>query len=666
MLPLSDLTVGGLLRQTAARYPERDAVWSPEGVWSYEELERETERAATALVAMGVRPGDRVGVLAEIEPETVAAYYAIQLIGAVAVMLNTSLSPSEVSARLELTESAWFLVGCSHKGAAVDELLSQVPERYPMKGCAVVASAASSLCAPLLDHADPERMDDVRRMESEVSCRQTAVILFTSGSSSLPKAVMSSHHARVNGGRLQADDLRATCEDRFCAALPMFHCFCISVDLMAALAVGGCLCIPADRHTGNILACIRDGRCTVLSSVPAMYKALISRGDLTPEAVSTLRTGIIGGSSYPPELFERIERELGMRLLSSLGQTETTAGLTICDYDAPLEVRSHTIGHFMAHVEGKIADLHTGEALPAGQPGEICVRGYLVMQGYCRCPEAQSAAIDAEGWLHTGDLGTLREDGNITLSGRLKELIIRGGENISPGEIEAALSDLPQLRQYKVVGVPDEHFGEEVCACLSLQEGQTITEEALREHLKARLAYYKVPRYFLFLDELPTTATGKIRLGDTKKLAAERLGLLPTEPAVDVYLDRARRVLTRNRFVIAKGIEPVEAEADRVRMRVELREEFTNGHGIAHGGFLFTVADCTAGVTAHMDGRGYVTSDSHIQYISSIREGMILSEGQILHRGRSLVTVLVRLTAEDGRLLAQGTFNMYCIEQKAE
>lgn len=525
MLPLSDQTVGKLFRQTAAQYPQRDAVRHRDAVWNYRQLEQETQRAATALIAMGVHPGDKVALQAEIEPETVAVFYAIQMIGAVAAMLNTSLSAPEVCARLTLTESAYLLVGCSYKGAAAEEMLTAVCSSYPLKGCAVIASARSTLYPPLLGKADPSLLSEVRRLEEAVEPQQTALILFTSGSSSLPKAVRSSHYARVNSGRLQAEDMRATRDDKFCVAMPMFHCFCISVNLMSALSVGACLCIPEDRHTASILHTIESCGCTVLSSVPAMFKALISREDFSSEAVRTLRTGFIGGSSYPPELFVQIERALGFRLLSSLGQTECTAGLTVCDYDAPLDVRSHTVGHFMSHVEGKIADLKTGKALPTGQLGEICVRGYLVMQGYYNCPEANAAVMDSDGWLHTGDIGCLNADGNITLAGRLKELIIRGGENISPGEIETALADLPQIRQCKVVGVPDEHFGEEVCACLCLHKGQTLTEPEIRSHLKTRLAYYKIPRYFLYLDELPQTDTGKIRIADTARLAAQRLGL---------------------------------------------------------------------------------------------------------------------------------------------
>ena len=525
MLPLSDQTVGELLRQTAAQYPQRDAIWHRSAVWSYRQLEQETQRAATALLAMGIGPGDKVAMLAEVEPDAVSVYYAIQMIGAIAVMLNTSLSAEEICARLTLTETPYLLVGCSYKGGSAEETLLGVQSKYALRGCAVIASARSQRYPSLRSYEDPGLLSEVSRLEKAVTAQQTAVILFTSGSSSLPKAVMSSHASRVNGGRLQAEDMRATFEDKFCVAMPMFHCFCISVNLMSALAVGACLCIPADRHTESIISTISACGCTILSCVPAMFKALISRQDFSAESVRTLRTGIIGGSSYPPELFVRIEKALGMRLLSSLGQTECTAGLTICDYDAPLDIRSRTVGHFMSHVEGKIVDLKTGEALPAGKVGEICVRGYLLMQGYYNCPEANRTILDADGFLHTGDIGSLDEAGNITLAGRLKELIIRGGENISPCEIETALSSLPQIRQCKVVGVPDEHYGEEVCACLCLHEGQTLTEAEIRDHLKTRLAYYKIPRYFLYLDALPQTATGKIRITETAELAARQLGL---------------------------------------------------------------------------------------------------------------------------------------------
>ena len=313
-------------------------------------------------------------------------------------------------------------------------------------------------------------------MERAVTPSDTAAILFTSGSISAPKGVMSSHYSRVNSGIQQADDLRATSEDRFCITMPVFHCFCISVNLMASVASGACLCIPKDRHIQSILDTVEKCRCTVLSSVPTMYHAMLSRNKMEGRDISSLRIGFIGGANYPPESFIRIEQAIGPQftLMSSLGQTECTAGITTSSVDDSIEVRSVTVGHFMSHVEGRIADIHTGETLPLGQKGEICARGYTNMQGYYGRPDLTAETIDAEGWVHTGDLGILDENGNVTLAGRLKELIIRGGENISPSEIELALSRMPEAANSKVVGVPDDHYGEEVCACVIPAEGAAL------------------------------------------------------------------------------------------------------------------------------------------------------------------------------------------------
>lgn len=527
MLPLEKLTIGELLRRTAKNHPDCPAVWFDGKQWSYRELEHGTERTARKLLTLNLKHGDHIALWGELDPEMLLIYYAVQMIGCVLVMLNTSLGEPELYPLLEQADVRFLFVGRSYKAS---HSLGKLAENMRFPPCVQEVLTMSGTQIPgkrgvgCLASADAQA---IRQAEQAVRPEDTAVILFTSGSTGMPKAVLSSHYSRVNGGIQQAHDIRATEQDRFCVTMPVFHCFCISVNLMASLAVGGCLCIPNDRHTSSITMAVEQCGCTVLSSVPTMFHALISKKEYVPQRLATLRTGFIGGAFYPPEDFVRFEKALGpqFRLMSSLGQTETTAGMTVCSLEDSLEVRSRTVGHFMDHVEGKIVDIYTGRTLPTGQCGEICVRGYLTMQGYYRDPEQTARVLDAEGWIHTGDLGILDEQGNITLQGRIKELIIRGGENISPCEIETALQTLPQVAQCKVVGVPDSHYGEEICACIQLVPGMAAEENTIKQHLLTVLADYKMPRYFLYWEALPRTSSGKISPAQCAHVARNQLNL---------------------------------------------------------------------------------------------------------------------------------------------
>ena len=492
-------------------------------------MERKTAEYAAALASIGVRKGDHVGLWCEIEPEVLFAYYAVQRIGAVATLINTNLVDEEMLHFLKKNDITVLIAGKSYKTnrcivedhagmirqSGVGRVLTAGEER--LTGVDSIEDIAGSV--------SEETRFLAREMEERVVPEETAVILFTSGSTREPKGVMSSHYSRVNGGIQQASDLHCTAEDRFCVTMPLFHCFCISVNVMAALAVGGCLCIPRDRHIRSLLDTIEACRCTVMSSVPTMFHAMLSRRKTEGRDMSSLRIGFIGGALCPPEEFKHIDEAMGPQftLMSSLGQTECTAGLTTCFVEDPIEIRAATVGHFMSHVEGRIADIHTGETLPIGQMGEICVRGYLNMQGYYKQPELTAETIDQEGWVHTGDLGILDQRGNITLTGRLKELIIRGGENISPSEIEIALKRMKGISDVKIVGIPDSHYGEEICACVIKETDAEIDAEGIREFLSRHVAQYKIPRYIVFLENFPRTATGKIKTAGVKEIAMEQL-----------------------------------------------------------------------------------------------------------------------------------------------
>lgn len=524
MKDLEELTFWQLLRRTASRFSAREAVRFAGESITYEELIERVSRCGAALCARGIGRGDHVAIRSDNTPEALIAFYAVMSMGAVAVMLNTSLTGAETCAMTAFSDSTCLILGPVRRRREGQEAAFPRESLPALKQVLLLPGAEERCGEPFPTRTSAEDRERFESLCAAVRPEDTAAMLFTSGSSGLSKAVLTSHYSRVNSGIQQGADLAASEEDRWCAVLPMFHCFSISANLLACLSVGGCLCFPDTRRTADIVKTIRQERCTVFNGVPTLYLAILSKPDFDPADFASVRTGIIGGAGYTPEEFCRIEKELGMTLLSSLGQTETTAGSTICRAGEPLERRANTVGEFMDHVEGRIADLKTGRTLPAGEIGEICVRGYLVMQRYYRQPGATRKAIDAEGWFHTGDLGSLDEEGYLTMHGRSKELIIRGGENISPLEVEMAIERLPQVKQCKVIGVPSRIFGEEVCACVVLLPGESLTAEELRRALSDRLAYYKLPKYVLFWASLPTTDTGKTDLPALRERVGRELG----------------------------------------------------------------------------------------------------------------------------------------------
>ena len=503
-MELVQMTIGQMLRETVAKWPERPALQNSEQLISWRECLSRVESLASGLLTIGIKKGAHVGLLV---PNTVEAFLLMLAcwdIGAVTVLLNTSLSADELTPLLDLTEVEAIVSGGQHKNIV---LMDTVKEALSGRECIPVVDIYS---------ADMEKLmlapnTALREAEEMVSPDDNAAILFTSGTTAQPKAVPSTHYMRVNNARIQARDQMATEHDKFCVAIPLFHCFCLTANLLAAVAAGACLCFPKSNRTAELMQTIETKRCTVLTCVPTLYFAMMAREDFASYDISCLRTGLIGGAAYTAEQFVKIEKAFKFRLLSSLGQTEATAGLTVCNYDDPLEVRSATVGHFMEHLEGCIMDSNE-KPVAEGVQGEICVRGYSVMDGYYRSPEQTASTIDQNGWLHTGDMGYLDTDGNIHLTGRLKDLVIRGGENIAPAEIELCLSsECSEIALIKVVGVPDSHYGEELCAFVQLKPNTQLTEQQLRETAKEHLAYYKVPKYILFTENMPTTASGKIR-----------------------------------------------------------------------------------------------------------------------------------------------------------
>lgn len=497
-------TIGQVLGETAQRFPGRPALIGEGFRCSYRELDEYSECAADRLQTLGVGRGTHVGVWANDQPAAFLCFCAVWKLGAVLLPLCTGYGREEM---LHCVQAADIDIIVADKGYL---------ERLQSFALPVKLLPMRTLTENLSQPTGPVRRPEVR-------CDDMDTILFTSGSTGRAKPVCTTHLARVNTMFAQAAALEADETDVFCVALPMYHCFSLTATALAGMAVGACLCFPPDRRGRSILRTIEKERCTVLTAVPTLFSVLLKRYREEPCDVSSLRTGMIGGSTYSPQMYQELCETFDFTLLPSLGQTEASAGITSCAIGDPPELRLTTVGRFFPTVEGCVRSIRTGEVLPPGEEGEICVRGVSVMLGYYHMPEATKQAIDEGGWLHTGDLGKLDAHGYLTYTGRKKELIIRGGENIAPGEIENILCEDPRVDVVKVIGVPDRHYTEEVCACIVKRED--ITESEVQELVRRRAAAFKVPRYVLFMDAMPLLPNGKIDGKALQKAARECLSL---------------------------------------------------------------------------------------------------------------------------------------------
>jgi fatty-acyl-CoA synthase len=527
MFELRQITIGRLLNETTSRFPDRPAVEYRGKSVSYRELDEITDRLARGLLFLGVKKGSLIGIWGNDRPNTLFAFLAAEKIGAVAVMLGTSLRENEIKALLMQTGAEYLLFDEGFRDVSFPEICRSL-DLPRMKAQVYMGDAPEPdflsfhMLSERAQEVSPARLEEAKRA---VFPADRDTVLFTSGTAGAAKGVVTSHYSRVNTTFAHVYALRADENDKFCIAIPMFHCFSLTAGVLSALCSGACVYFPADRHTETILNAISRDKCTVLNAVPTLFSALLSRNDIRNYDFSSLRTGFIGGSSYTAEFFQKVAGAMRFNLLPALGQTEATAGFTFADYGAPLAVRAGTVGAFMAYIEGEIREIGGNKSVRVGEVGEICIRGFNVMEGYLHQPELTGSVLDPDGWLHTGDLGALDENANIRMAGRLKELIIRGGENIAPGEIEESIAGDPRVKAVKVIGVPDRHYGEEICACVVLHSDAEMTKEEIRVLVAAQHAYYKIPKYVLFLDELPGTASGKTAFGKLQAMAGQLLGL---------------------------------------------------------------------------------------------------------------------------------------------
>lgn len=554
MTELVHKTIGQLLDETAQRFADREALVYPElGLrLTYREFRDRVRQAAKGLMRLGIQKGEHIAVWAPNVPEWVILQFASATIGAVLVTVNTNYRTSELAYLLEQSDSVALFLTNGYKRsdyvAMVEELCPELAAgTMPSTAGEAAVSAVRCGCLPKLRHVvlldEPRRpgylhWSDVVALGAEVSDAELDAraaqlspddvinMQYTSGTTGFPKGVMLTHVNIVNNARLVVAQMRLTHEDRLCIPVPFFHCFGCVMGTLGCVSVGATMVPLIAFDAQKVLEAVEKERCTALYGVPTMFIAVLAHPDFGRYDLSSLRTGIMAGSPCPIEVMRQVVERMGCREITiAYGQTESSPVITQTSVDDPLERRVTTVGRPLPHTEVKIVDPQTGEPVPPGVPGELCTRGYLVMKGYYKMPEQTAQAIDAEGWLHTGDIAVMDEEGYVNITGRLKDMIIRGGENIYPREIEEFLYTHPKILDVQVVGVPDPVYGEQVMAFIRLKPGETMTEDEVRAYCEGKIAHYKIPKYVKFVDEYPMTASGKVQKYKLREMAIRELGL---------------------------------------------------------------------------------------------------------------------------------------------
>ncbi|MGW4287588.1 AMP-binding protein [Streptomyces sp. NPDC004673] len=512
--PLLGDTIGANLARTVATWPDREALVDvPAGRrWTYAEFAADVERLACALLAAGVAKGDRVGVWAVNRAEWVLVQYATARVGAIMVNVNPAYRTHEVEYVLRQAGVSLLFASTEHKGSDYRAMVDEVRPKLPGLARTVYFGDPSWEEFTALGAEVPA--EQLRIREAELSCDDPINIQYTSGTTGFPKGATLSHHNILNNGFFVGELVAYTEQDRICVPVPFYHCFGMVMGNLAATSHGACIVIPAPSFEPTAtLDAVQRERCTSLYGVPTMFIAELNLPGFAEYDLSTLRTGIMAGSPCPVEVMKRVVAEMHMAEVSiCYGMTETSPVSLQTRVEDDLEHRTGTVGRVLPHLEVKVVDPATGITVPRGEAGELCTRGYSVMLGYWEEPAKTAEAIDNGRWMHTGDLAVMREDGYVEIVGRIKDMIIRGGENIYPREIEEFLYAHPKIRDVQVVGVPHERYGEEVLACvIPLDPADPLTLEELRAFCQDRLAHYKIPSRLQLLDAFPMTVSGKVR-----------------------------------------------------------------------------------------------------------------------------------------------------------
>ncbi|MEM9696349.1 MAG: AMP-binding protein, partial [Myxococcota bacterium] len=520
--PLLGHTIGENLRCTVEAFGDREAVVVRSQCYraTYRELWAQTTTLAKALMAKGVKKGDRVGMWSPNRFEWVVVQYATARIGAILVNVNPAYKASELKYALNQSGVSVLLMAASFRTTSYPEIFARVEADCPDVEQVYVLDHD---WASLLAHADQTTDAALASREASLQFDDPINIQYTSGTTGSPKGATLSHHNILNNGYFCAQILRYTEEDRVCVPVPFYHCFGMVIGNLACTTTGACIVVPAEAFEPEAtLAAVEEEKCTSLYGVPTMFIAQLNDPAFESFDCRSLRTGVMAGSPCPIEVMKQVQSRMHMSEVTiAYGMTETSPVSTQSSTDAPVEKRVSTVGTIHPHVEVKIIDPESGRLLPRGTQGELCTRGYSVMLGYWNNDEATRAAIDDGGWMHTGDLATMDDEGYVKITGRIKDMICRGGENIYPREIEEYLYTHPAVADAQVVGVPSAKYVEEVMAWIKPKPGHTLDEATLIEFCRGQIATFKIPRYWKFVEDFPLTVTGKIQKFRMREIAIE-------------------------------------------------------------------------------------------------------------------------------------------------
>jgi len=538
-----DLTFSEVLDTMASTYPDQLAFkyTTLDYIRTYSEFREDVDKVAAALISLGVEPGHHVAICATNVPEWFLTFWATVKIGAVLVTVNTAykIHEAEYLLRQSDTHTLVMIESCkdSNYKSIMEELCPELKsaekgqplysEKLPFLRNVITVGFEMDGCLEWKEFVQREKFvpkEEVRRRASNVNADDVCNMQYTSGTTGFPKGVMLTHRNIVNNGKIIGDRMDLSTAERMMIQVPMFHCFGMVLSMTSMMTHGGTLCPMPYFSPKSSLACVNDEKITCFNGVPTMFIAMFNHEDFAKTDFSYIRTGIMAGANCPPDLMRRAAKEMNMtEIISVYGQTEASPGCTMGEVNEDIDHRVETVGSAFPGVECKIINPETGEELPDGENGEFVARGYNIMKGYYKMPKATEQTIDADGWLHSGDICCRTFDGYYKVTGRLKDMIIRGGENLYPREIEEFYLTHDKVRDVQVVGVPDPRYGEEACAYIILNKGEKASEEEMREYGNANMAKHKVPRYFIFVSGFPMNAAGKILKYKMREDAIEKI-----------------------------------------------------------------------------------------------------------------------------------------------
>ena len=542
--PLLGLTIGDLFDQTVEKYPDHPALISRhQNVrLTYSQLRVQVNQCAKALMHLGLQKGQRIGIWSPTRAEWCITQFATSKIGTILVNINPAYRLRELAYALKQSGCSALVIAPQFKTSNYTEMFSTlVPELTPCEPGKLKSATLPDLTTVIRFGSDKVpgmvSWDELMAMGASVSDEQLKErqreqefddpinIQYTSGTTGFPKGATLSHHNILNNGYFGARLQTFTHEDRLCIPVPLYHCFGMVLGNLACISQGATMVYPSEGFEPlAVLQAVQEEQCTALYGVPTMFIAELEHPDFPKFDLTSLRTGVMAGSSCPTEIMKKVISLMNMREVEiCYGMTENSPISTQSPIDAPVEKRVSTVGVVHPHQEIKIIDPATGKVVPVGTPGELCMRGYSVMTGYWNNPDATAVAIDKARWMHSGDLATMDKEGYVNIVGRIKDMIIRGGENVYPREIEEFLYTHPKVSDVQVIGVPDPKYGEEIMAWVRAEE--QVTAEELKEFCKGKIAHYKVPRYFKFVEAFPMTVTGKIQKFQMRQQSTEELGL---------------------------------------------------------------------------------------------------------------------------------------------